>query len=392
MKKIIYLSAALLGMFAFASCDDDNNGVDAGEHDAEFAKIADVFVNKTVIPTYTSLADATEQLVKDLQTFQSSRTDANMKTAGETFLEARAYWEKSEAFLFGAATDFGIDPHIDSWPLDLTGLQTALKNTDQVNAMAGEDGDAYAGNKLGNELLGFHGVEYILFRDGSVRNASEVSDLELTYAIAVAGDLRNRTWQMLIGWAGEDAVAEERVAKVVDDLELPVTPSVSTQSYGENMLNAGKAGSLYASWTSAMEAIIDGCKTIADEVGTSKIGKPHTGEDANYIESPYSHKSIQDFYDNMVSIKNVYYGGLDAESLGSSSDSYSSNSLHGFISSVDSDLDAKIVDAIDNALTKISAMKAPFVSNYTDASAGTAAKACQELDDVLSEAKTCVRK
>ena len=41
----------------------------------------------------------------------------------------------------GAATDFGIDPHIDSWPLDLDGLQTALKNTEQVEAMGGEDGD-----------------------------------------------------------------------------------------------------------------------------------------------------------------------------------------------------------------------------------------------------------
>ena len=49
-----------------------------------------------------------------------------------THLEARAWWEKSEAFLYGAATDFGIDPHIDSWPLDLDGLQTALKNTEQV--------------------------------------------------------------------------------------------------------------------------------------------------------------------------------------------------------------------------------------------------------------------
>ena len=63
--------------------------------------------------------------------------------------------------------------------------------------------------------------------------------------------------------------------------------------------------------TSAMEAIIDGCKTIADEVGTMKIGKPYSGEDPNYIESPYSHKSIQDFYDNIISIQSVYMGGIE---------------------------------------------------------------------------------
>ena len=37
----------------------------------------------------------------------------NVKATCETFLEARAWWEKSEAFLYGAATDFGIDPHIE---------------------------------------------------------------------------------------------------------------------------------------------------------------------------------------------------------------------------------------------------------------------------------------
>ena len=84
-------------------------------------------LDHTVYVTYKNLADETEQLVKDLQALKSSKTDANVKATCETFLEARAWWEKSEAFLYGAATDFGIDPHIDSWPLDLDGLQTALK-------------------------------------------------------------------------------------------------------------------------------------------------------------------------------------------------------------------------------------------------------------------------
>ncbi len=58
------------------------------------------------------------------------------------------------------------------------------------------DGDIYAGEKLGNSLLGFHGIEYILFEDGSPKSVLEISDLHLTYAVAVAGDLRNRCWQL----------------------------------------------------------------------------------------------------------------------------------------------------------------------------------------------------
>lgn len=47
------------------------------------------------------------------------------------------------------------------------------ENTEQVEAMGGEDGDIYAGEKLGNSLLGFHGIEYILFEDGSPKSVSK---------------------------------------------------------------------------------------------------------------------------------------------------------------------------------------------------------------------------
>lgn len=387
LKIPLLVAVATMMTCSFSACsDNDDPTPDTGtsETDAKFEAIAKQYLDHTVYVTYKNLADETEQLVKDLQALKSSKTDANVKATCKTFLEARAWWEKSEAFLYGAATDFGIDPHIDSWPLDLDGLQTALKNTEQVEAMGGEDGDIYAGEKLGNSLLGFHGIEYILFEDGSPKSVSKISDLHLTYAVAVAGDLRNRCWQLELSWRGESAVNADRVAKVANELELPYTVNSGEYSYGENMLNAGKAGSTYASWTLAMQAIIDGCKTIADEVGTSKIGKPYSGEDPAYIESPYSHKSILDFYDNIISIQNAYMGGIENERD-------ETNSLHNYIAGVDKELDTKVVNAINNALTKINAMAAPFVNNIKDPSAGEAIKACQDLDAILSDVKTALR-
>ena len=392
MKKFLrfplYAAMAAMMTFNFSACsdDDDPDGGDTelSEKDKRYQAIADQFTKNTVIVTYTGLADQTEALVEKLKALKTEKTDDNVKSVCETFLNARAWWEKSEAFLYGAATDFGIDPHIDSWPLDLDGLQTALKNTEQVEAMGGEDGDIYAGEKLGNSLLGFHGIEYILFEDGSPKSVSKISDLHLTYAVAVAGDLRNRCWQLELSWRGESAVNADRVAKVANELELPYTVNSGEYSYGENMLNAGKAGSTYASWTLAMQAIIDGCKTIADEVGTSKIGKPYSGEDPAYIESPYSHKSILDFYDNIISIQNAYMGGIENERD-------ETNSLHNYIAGVDKELDTKVVNAINNALTKINAMAAPFVNNIKDPSAGEAIKACQDLDAILSDVKTALR-
>ena len=323
MRKLICLFAAGVMMSGLASCDKGGRtGLDdLTVRDERFMEIADRFVNHTVIPTYTSLSDYTEQLVEDLQALREDVSQANIDKACETFLTARAYWEKSEAFLWGAATDFGIDPHIDTWPLDLVGLKEALTNEAQIAGLASEDGDVYAGEKLGPTLLGFHGIEYVLFFEGRHRTADwfaegnydnevKCSDY-LTYAVAVAGDLRNKCWQMELAWAGEDH-NPERYAKVNDELELPLVMTGGAY-YGENLLNAGRPGSTCTSATVAMQWLIEGCNTIADEVASQKIGMVYTGVDANYVESPYSYMSIVDFKDNMISIRNVWNGGVEGD-------------------------------------------------------------------------------
>ena len=382
------LYAAMIAAMAcsFSACSNDDDVDDtSGQKDEMYEKIIQQFTDHTVTVTYKNLADNTEMLEEKLQTLKVAKTDANVQAACEIFLEARAWWEKSEAFLFGAASDFGIDPHIDSWPLDLTALKKELGNASHIADMAAEDADVWAGDHLGNALLGFHGIEYIIFKDGKAKPVSEITNDELIYAAAVAGDLRNKCFQLQISWAGEDNVAQNRVEKVVDDLELSVTVANGDNSYQQNMLSAGKAGSTYKTRTHAVQAIVDGCKTIADEVGTSKIGKPHTGEDRNYIESPYSYMSITDFYDNIISIDNAYMGGIEGERN-------EALSLHAYIASVNAELDTKTTTAISNALAKIKAMKAPFVLNYQDASCQEAMDACKALDNVLSEVKAQLAK
>ena len=134
-----------------------------------------------------------------------------------------------------------------------------------------------------------------------------------------------------------------------------------------------------------MEAIVDGCIDITDEVGTMKIGKPYSGEDVNYIESPYSHKSITDFYDNMVSVENAYMGGIEGRRN-------EARSLHAYFAAENPDLDKKCTEAIDKAKRSIAAMAAPFVKNFSDPSAKAASDACSELADVLTEVKNALSK
>ena len=375
IKQTLSALVAVAIVGGAVSCKKDKVEVD---DESAMAAVAQQYVNHTVVPTYKNLATYTEQLATQLQTLKGDKTQDNLNRVCETFLLARSWWEMSEAFLFGAAGDYGIDPHIDSWPLDEDAFNTMMGNDAQINAMNSEDGDSYAGEVLGNALLGFHGIEYIIFSNGQPKTIANISDKELIYACAVAGDLRNRCYQLEVSWAGEDNAPAAHVAKL-NDLELAYTVSSGSLSYGQNMMNAGQAGSTYTSMTHAMSAILDGAASIADEVGTSKIGKPYSDEDASYIESPYSQTSITDFYNNIKSIENAYYGGIEGQRN-------ESKSLHKYIADRDAELDAKVTAAITNALAKIDAMPRPFVNNRGDARNGAALTACQALDEALAEA------
>ena len=383
MKKLIksaaIVAASLLLTMSVSSCHKTNETTDEANTETKDAIIRQ-YLNHTVYPTYGNLAAHAETLVDDLQTLKASMTQAHLDKACATFLEARHWWEMSEAFLFGAASDFGIDPHIDSWPLDEDAFNNLMASPNMITMLDAEDGDVVAGEQLGNALLGFHGIEYILFRDGEARPVAEITDDMMIYAVAVAGDLRNRCCQLEVSWNGDAPQAHQNL---MEDLELNTTVNGSNNSYGENMTLAGQVGSTYSTRTQALQAILDGCIDISDEVGTSKIGKPHTGDDPTYVESPYSQKSITDFYDNITSIQNAYMGGIEGQRD-------SDLSVHHFIVDFNAELDTKVVNAINTALEKIDHMKAPFVLNYLDTSAGEAMEACQILSEILDEAKAAL--
>ena len=375
-KSAMLIAASALIAVNFSSCDKTQDNTEETNKATKEA-IVKQYLNHTVYPTYANLADKSDLLVTNLETLKGSMTQVNVNAACATFLEARHWWEMSEAFLYGAASDFGIDPHIDSWPLDEDAFNNLMASPNMIAQLANDEDGSMAGEQLGNALLGFHGIEYILFREGQPRNVADINNDMMTYVVAVSRDLRNRCFQLEVSW---NANAPQAHKDLMEELELNTTVNGGDNTYGDNMTQSGQAGSTYATFTNALEAIADGCIDIADEVGTSKIGKCHTGEDVTYVESPYSQKSITDFYDNIISVKNAYMGGMEGqrdETL----------SLHTYLKDNNADLDTKALNAIENALTKINAMKAPFVLYYSDASAGEAMEACQDLSDVMSEVK-----
>ena len=397
MKNRFILGMAVAAL-ALTACDDEkkDNGSISLENDIKAA--VEQYVPNVIYTTYNDLAQESEQLYELLA--EAAEKGVNAITQDEIdaicakFLQARQSWEESEAFLFGAATDFGIDPHIDTWPLDVEALATALSNAEQVAALEGEDGIGYASAKLGAELLGFHGIEFILFRDGQNRTVQALQSnedheafsgktvtgaQELIYATAVAGDLRDNCYRLSVSWNPD---APESYQERCEELEVAVSMTGSEKTYGENMLGAAQLGSTYATWQeTAASILVAGCSGICNEVANVKMGNAHSGEDENYIESPYSKKSFQDFIDNILSIQYSLYGKAGAKTP-------ESKSLINVLKSYNYD-GADVLQAKLNA--SVSALKAcqqkgAFVDIYRDSSVQDAMDVINELDEELNKA------
>ena len=415
LKFPMLLVAGAMLVTGFTSCSDDEGGDNPGtgteltEKETFLKDAATDYVNKVIYPTYGNLAEYTGRLYDQLNAAKEKfKADPNSVTQAEidqicaTFLEARSYWEETEAFLYGAATDFGIDPHIDTWPLDLDGLVTELKNSDKIAQLDnGDDGIAYAANKLGQELLGFHGIEFIIFRNGENRDVATLlgddPDLvsgygahitgreELIYATAVAGDLRDRCYQLNVAW-NPDAPQEQKT-RVIDECELQYTVGSGELTYGENMLKAGQPGSTYATWRQVASTILtSGCQNISNEVYSQKMGNAYNGSDPNYIESPYSHRSFYDFKDNILSIQYSLYGNVTG-------DLTKENSLMGYLKKYNPTLAAELEASLNGAFSALDACIATgveFGENPTAPYVKTAIDAIQDLDADLTQASQWV--
>ena len=355
-----------------AACSDSKN--DEPDHvDSQKKAILTQYVNGVVIPTYRSLADNAIELSNLCAELKGAPSQALLQEACNKWIEARKYWELSEAFLYGAASDYYIDPHIDSWPLQKNQLDNVLSNSTLI-AELNEDGagaDGFA--TLGYGLLGFHAVEYVLFRDGHARNIGEISENELIYNAAVAEDLAWQTVRLEAAWAGIDNMSAAK-RKILVDNELEPSPN-----YGEQMISAGLAGnSAYKTQIYAMIQILQGASDISDEVGNTKITDPVNSGNVLDVESWYSWNSIADFTDNMRSVRNAYYGSLDG--------TVNNNSLAAYLHNNNAAVDAELRDAIDNAINTVAAMPAPFRNHLTKAETQEAVDACNKCMEALDAA------
>lgn len=126
------------------------------------------YVDAIVLPTYRSLKEKNEALYNTAVAFRSAPSDNAFAAACNAWLVAREPWERSEAFLFGPVDALGLDPNMDSWPLDQEQIVQIL-NSGNFDDLNWSDGDADDKIEAAQSLRGFHTLEFLIFKDGQAR-------------------------------------------------------------------------------------------------------------------------------------------------------------------------------------------------------------------------------
>lgn len=307
---------ALICSSAFVACKDDV----IHNVDTKYTSEINNTVDNVIILTYKDLDEKATTLISALGTLNNARTQSNLDAARQAWRNTRVPWEQSEGFLFGPVDGQGIDPSIDSWPVNVEDLNAVLASSNDLTKTY-IDG-------LEGTVKGFHTIEWLLFGLDGNKQIADFTDRQFQYMQACGQSLKGSTAQLFDAWRA------------------------GSGNFGNNVKTAGQPGNgFYASQKAALQEFSNGMLTIADEVGNGKIHDPFAGQDLLFEESRFSANSKADFADNMRSIQNIYLGGINGNS---------GSGLSSIVKSKNPSLDNEIKTAISDAISSIEAIPGTF--------------------------------
>ena len=136
--------------------------------DAVLNPVVTQYVDAVVVPTYKSLKEKNDALYNAVIVLADNPSNSAFETACDAWITAREPWEKSEAFLFGPVDEMGLDPNMDSWPLDQNAIVQIL-NSQSWSDLEWSEGDDEAAVESAQNVRGFHTLEFLLYKNGEPR-------------------------------------------------------------------------------------------------------------------------------------------------------------------------------------------------------------------------------
>lgn len=246
--------------------------------------------HNVILATYNDLAATSAALKVAVEKLNANPTKETLEAAQKAWQETRVPWESSEAFLFGPVDALGIDPMLDTWPLNILDLDNVLRSSRPITV------DFI--RALGTNLQGFHTIEYLLFGDGVRQNTKPVASLtakQKEYLLSTSAVLAVHAAELAYAWSHNY------------DPENPKAPG-----YVQIISNPSFNNPFYSSERAVMEEFVQGMMGILDEVANGKMADPLGADlrsaDVTLVESPFSWNSLSDFQNNIRSVQSIYTG------------------------------------------------------------------------------------
>lgn len=322
MKNSIKITVLALSIFSFSCSKDD------AQVEANFTEELQNIGNNVIVKTYEDLKDKSALLQQATLQLEETPNEANLSAAKNAWIAARSPWEQSEGFLFGPVDQQGIDPSIDSWPVNVIDLNNVLSSPNPLT----ED---YLANQEGY-LKGFHTIEFLLWGADGNKQIGDFTAREFEYLKSSSANLATDTNKLYNLWA------------------------ISGGKFILNLTNAGSGSQVYISQKSAFVELTNKIIGIADEVANGKINDPFSQNDISLEESSFSANSKTDFIDNIKSIQNIYLGTFANNGNGSG--------ISSIVAPRNATLDAKIKAQIIDAIMAIQTIEGTFTAAVSNQS------------------------
>ncbi|HVY55529.1 MAG TPA: imelysin family protein [Thermodesulfobacteriota bacterium] len=322
IKPGFLLCAAIA--FTILSCGgtDSENRVDTNA-------VLDDLAHKVILNDYEQLQARGQDLETAIDTLSADITPENVENARKAWRAAREPWESSEGFLFGPVDTEAIDPSIDSWPVDTSGIEAIIAGSNEI--------DAQYVAQLDGTLKGYHTMEYLLFTIGGDSVTAEdtadylASDPRLVQFLhAIIVDFNAQVGKLVVFW------------------------SPGESDYAGELATAGEGSDVYPTLKAGLEEVVNGILGIAHEVGNEKLAIPFDDQDPVFVESRFSSNSITDFTNNILSIDKIYFGRNG------------SLSLSDIVKDINAPVNDDVRKAIDEAIQAINDIPEPFNVSVLD--------------------------
>lgn len=407
MFKFSLIAFACSALVLYSSCSDDSDDDSTtiyfvADGSVDELTVLEDFAQDIIIEHYVALADASKTLYEKVSAITldgGTQEAADMTAACQAWEAARLIWGRTEAYLFGPVRTYSIYSSVASYTIAVGDLAASI-----INYCDGTYTDSDITSNSGS-LKGFHAIEYMLFKDGEYKtkmddwddtygtvyglgDGSPTSAELKSYLVAITKELYRCTSRLVAEWDNTNPYLSNYS-------EVYTSGDEQDGDYYVTFTTAGSSSnSDYSSCSEALGVIVYYIADLADEIDAVKIEDPIETGDVLDVESWFSYNSVPDFINNMVGIKEAYYGIQYSDSANSSSTTTgeaASGSIGAYIASGNAELDAEIREAIDTALDAVAAMNTPFRDNLTwDSKNTAAASACATLSDLLEDAQDAI--